>query len=256
MFIKTNFTFDNVNSEETYGLKVVKMNSGMIRQVFAGSRNLIETEIKNNDEPIFYGVEKKPLTFSLTLAKDGEWTYADKMEIRQWLVHDEYKEFESDDNELIFNVIVIGELVFFNNANDKGYLEIKFRCDSPYGYKPEFSMLYDLSTNVPEGTDYEIINGSNINESYYPIWEIEMINTTGFQILNTTNASEVSMNGLTLGENIQIDGRKKLVSSDSEENRLDKLNNLEFMFLDSGSNNITIIGDVKVTIRCKYPIAL
>lgn len=256
MFIDTNFTFNNLKAEEDFGLRIVRMSGGMVQQAFTGSRKILEEKVNGEDRPIFYGIDRDPLSFSLMLSKEGIWTEQDKKDIMDWLLHDDYKDFESEETSLIFSVIVVGQPTFSNNTDDRGYLEVDFRCDSAFGYEPFESQQFNMSANIPEGTNQTINNPSNIGKPYYPIVEVELVAGTSFHITNTTNESEIYMDGLTTGEIIEIDCKRKIVLSSTANNRLENLRNLEFLSLVYGDNTLNIKGDVIFKIRCRYPVAL
>lgn len=258
MFLNTNFIFAGENSEQMYGLKLVRMSGGMIEQTFSGSQKILEDNAPNWDKPTFYGVSRDPLSFDITLSKQGEWSFDEKKEVAHWLVRDEYEDFRPDDYPIVLKVISTGQLSFFNNGNDEGYLTMTFRCDSPNVYTPQgTSGDIDLSSNPVEGTNYSLNNSSNVRKPYYP--EIEVTIQTGetqFSIENLSNGSKMEMTGLTAGEKIYIDGNNKVILSDLGNNRVPNLTDLEFLYLSYGNNNLLIKGAIVLRFRWQYPIIL
>lgn len=258
MFLNTNFIFAGENSEQAYGLKLVRMSGGMVEQVFSGSQKILEDNASNWGKPTFYGVSRDPLSFHITLAKAGEWTFEERRAVAYWLVRDEYEDFRPEDFPIVMKVISTGQPRFYNNGNDEGYLTMDFRCDGPNVYTPEYtSGDIDLSTNPPEGTTYSLSNDSNIRKPYYPEIEISVQSgETQFSIENLSNGSKIEMTGLSGVETIYIDGSNKVILSDLNNNRVSNLTDLEFLYLTYGNNNLLIKGAVVLNFRWQYPIIL
>lgn len=257
MFLNTNFIFAGENSEQIYDLKIVRMEGGMVEQTFSGGQKIIEDDSDSWDKPTFYGVSKDPLSFELTLAKEGEWTFEERRRVSYWLVRDEYEDFQPDDYPIVMKIISTGQPTFYNNGNDEGYLRIQFRCDGPNVYTPEFYDEIDLSTNSTTGFMHSLDNPSNIRKPYFPEFEVELVSgETSFSIENLSNGSIMEMTGLTSGETVYINGQDKIIISSLDENRVPNLSDLEFLYLSYGKNNLLIKGDIILKIRSQYPIIL
>ncbi len=72
MFLNTNFIFAGESSEQVYGLKLVRMSGGMVEQTFSGGQKILEGDAPNWSKPTFYGTSRDPLSFEITLTKEGE----------------------------------------------------------------------------------------------------------------------------------------------------------------------------------------
>lgn len=257
MFFNTSFTFAGEESESKYGLKMVRLNGGMIEQILSGERKIIETTNQQWDKPIFHGTSRSPFSFTLTLAKEGEWTFQERLDIIEWLFRDEYVDFRPQDYPVIMKTMAIGQPSFYNNGYDEGYLEVEFRTDSGHFYTPKTEFTVDLTSNPIEGTVIQVNNDSNIRKGYKPEIEVTTSSTdNSFTIKNLSNGTEISMNSLNNNETIYIDCDRRIVLSDTNGSRLDKLVDLEFLELSKGVNDIEVKGEVVITIRTQYPMVL
>jgi len=259
MFFNTNFTFAGDNSIQVYGLQLVHMGGGMIEQTFSGKTKIEEETSSKWNKPIFYGVSRDPLTFSVTLAKEepSEWTFEERMKIARWLVRDEYRDFRPGDFPIILKVIAVGQPKFYNNGMGEGYLEIQFRCDSSNVYTPEVVDTLNLVNNPFGGYTHVFNSSSNLRKPYYPELEITLHpGETHFSIENLSNGSKIQLTELNEEETIYIDGNNKVILSSTGLNRVPNLINLEFLNLTYGNNNLLIKGDIIYNMRAQFPIIL
>ncbi|WP_010498398.1 distal tail protein Dit [Paenibacillus elgii] len=138
------FYYDGVYSLDM-GLINCKVESGFFEEPFLSQREIHEISVRGRDKPYFQGVKRSPLSFSLTFAFVD---YYDEEKIRavaRWLNKDNYKPFYTSDNpERIFYCMLESESTLLHNGLKQGYVNLKFRCDSPYSYSPVYtSKLYE-----------------------------------------------------------------------------------------------------------------
>ncbi|WP_240636521.1 phage tail domain-containing protein [Paenibacillus silvae] len=135
------FSFAGETSVE-HGLINVNLNSGMQEEIFFPSREIIEEKVKGNDRPYFMRIETEPLKFSVSFAFEETWNTAKIREVAQWLTkHDYYQPlyFTNDlavGAERIFYAMVVDDSTLVHNCLKQGYINLTFRCDSPYSYSP------------------------------------------------------------------------------------------------------------------------
>lgn len=257
MFFNTSFQFGGEDSVQKFGLKLVRLEGGMIEQTFSGSKKINEDNFSKWDKPTFFGTEKSPLSFSLTLAKEGEWTFDERMEVAHWLNREEYTDFRPEDYPIVFKVMNVGQPTFYNNSFEEGYLTMEFRCDGPYAYTNKKEINLNLVGNGIDGFEYDLKNFSNIRKPYFPEIEIEILTgETGFSIENLSNGAKIEMTSLLEGERVYIDCNKEIVVSSEGVNRVPNLSDLEFLSLIYGVNNLLIKGEILFTLRAQYPIIL
>ena len=257
MFISTEFTYDGIKGSDR-GLYLVKTNSGMIESSFGYKK---ENKIEQINDNIFsYGFDTEPLRFEITLAKIKEddllWDYKTRRDVVEWLFQDDYKPFVSLDNpEVIYYCKLIGDAKRFDNGLMQGYITLTMECNSPYAYSPSYIYTWDYSNC--KSNIIEIENLSNVKKYYYPEIEIEMVDDTNVEIKNLSNAGEVFKIGiLKQGEVIYIDNNMQRIESNLPNTyRLGNFNK-NWLRLVKGYNLLKITGNVKISIRCCYPISI
>ncbi|WP_306554809.1 phage tail domain-containing protein [Paenibacillus sp. LK1] len=125
-----------------HGLINVNLNSGMQEEMFFPSREIVEEKVKGNDKPYFMRTETEPLKFSVSFAFEETWNTEKIREVARWLTqHDYYQElyFTNDlaiGTERIFYAMVVDDSTLVHNCLKQGYINLTFRCDSPYSYSP------------------------------------------------------------------------------------------------------------------------
>ncbi|MCY9517221.1 distal tail protein Dit [Paenibacillus apiarius] len=124
-----------------YGIVNVNINSGMLEEPFAAPRTLQEVSIGGRGKPYFQGIAKDPLKFQVSFAFEQTWNTRQIREIARWLTEqDYYKELIfSSDPERVFYALAVDEPTLVHNALSQGYVNLTFRCDSPYSYSPVYS---------------------------------------------------------------------------------------------------------------------
>lgn len=130
------FTYDGVSSEDM-GVRIISSGSGLFQETFLPNRTIIETKAAQREKPYFQRVESAPLSFSLSIFIE-EWAARDNLrQIARWLFQDYYKPLFFDSNpERIYYAIVEGDSTLTHNGAREGYINLEFRCDSPYTYSP------------------------------------------------------------------------------------------------------------------------
>ncbi len=130
------FSYDGVKSVDM-GLLNCKISGGMFEETFLPTRNIIEHKTNGNSKPYFQKVTYEPLEFKLSFA--FEYYYDEKKirEVARWLNQSYYKPFYTIDNpNRIFYCMIEGDSSLVHNGLKQGYIELNFRCDSPYAYQP------------------------------------------------------------------------------------------------------------------------
>lgn len=225
--------FNNINSE-TLGITSVNIASGMQEEPIWGSRSLNETKVKGKSIPVFHSVEEEPLSFTLNLAFDTEWTSDSLREVMRWLRAD--LDFYvplifSAKPDLVCYAMVVDSPTLVHNSNSGGYIVANFRTDSPYFYGNVESVYYDLTTN-PSGTNVEIMNGGDLDVPCNVL--IKKKNDGNITITNLSDSgSIVSITSLK-------DGQYLLVDSEHEEIESSATSTLTFTGVVSDGQTVTI----------------
>lgn len=129
------FSYDGIKSSDM-GLINCKIDGGMFDENFLAGKKIIETKIAGNEKPYFLGVEHDPLEFDLTFA--FEYSYDEKRirEVAKWLNQSYYKPFYTVDNpNRVYYCMMEGDSRLIHDGAKRGYIKLKFRCDSPYSYQ-------------------------------------------------------------------------------------------------------------------------
>ena len=114
----------------------------MQEEVFFPSREIVEEKIKGNDRPYFMHTETEPLKFSVSFAFEETWNTTKIREVARWLTQHNYYQplyFTNDlglGAERIFYAMVVDDSTLVHNCLKQGYINLTFRCDSPYAYSP------------------------------------------------------------------------------------------------------------------------
>lgn len=257
MFLSQSFMYNGINSE-LMGVAIARTENGMIEMPFGHRREIVEEKLDKKETPYFYGFSNECLMLSITLCKlDGSsWTYEDRRKIVEWFYQEEYKPFISLDNpEVIYYCTAVGEPKRYDNGFEEGYVTLNLKCNSPYAYSPMYINTYDYK--ISKTNILEIDNTTNVKKYYYPEIEIEMVNGTEISIINLTNkGEEFKFTNLKKGEIIYINNDMQEIESSLKDTwRLSNFNK-NWLKLVKGVNRLKINGNVKVAIRCCYPISI
>lgn len=238
------------------GVKLVRQSTDLIEMPFGYRRQIVEESAPYRAKPFFFGLEKEPLEFSISIMPlDVQWTREKRLRIVQWLFQDEYKPFISEDApEVIYYCMPIGDANRFVSGLDQGFATITFRCNSPYAYSPTYLRTYlsGQSTNP-----IEIENLSNVEKFNYPEIEVELLSGTKFSLINLTDGgNEFRFTDLDVGERVYVNNEaKQIISSLPNTYRLGNFNK-KWMRLVQGVNRIQVVGDVNVQFRTVFPLAV
>lgn len=254
--ISTGFTFDDITSQ-SMGVQIVRLDNSLPSRPFTSAKEILEEHPNNSLMPNFLGVKYTPITFNITISSiDGGNMDINKMyELGSWLFKDEYKTFVSDDNpSKLFYVIFTNQVDFYTNGLDDGYFELQGRCRDGFAWTTPIIDEYDLSSNTTS-TPITITNLSNVRDYFYPIVEVELVDTaTGFSIVNNSDGGNTfTFTGLDLLETVYIDNEKRLIISNTGENRFSDFNK-NWLRFKTGNNNLTVSGKCIVRIKSHYPI--
>ncbi len=251
------FLFDGKDSED-FGLNIIKMESGFYPSPYIMGQAIVEDHIADKHLNYFYGVKKEPISFRVTFSLlDEEFTSDKKFDLARWLVHEEFKPFQTfDDLDKYYYVIATEQSDFISGGNQKGYFTIHFRTNDPWAYTRRIVKTYDLST-ITEPENIIMVSKANAVKYYYPELEIEICDYEGdIELINKSNKNKVfKFEDLNDGEIIYIDNLKHKIISDnlSVHSRLNNFNKgwLELVY---GRNKIEVKQPCKLKLITEFPI--
>lgn len=262
------FIFDGVKSSDM-GLMSVRMSSNtFVETPFWGGADIKEELSHKKITPYFYGVQRKPIEFKIQCAlmdSNGDvkqWTPQDRSRIARWLIHDEYKEFQTVDDLGKRYFAICTNDVNLNLINTRGYIELSFKTNSPYAWSPIYVDKFDLSNNEAT-TIIELENKSNVVKEFNPLIEIELVNgETNIELKNLSNSGKaMRFEGLYSNEVISIDTQNKIIKSNLQgSNPFSKFNTGTYnkrywLDLVYGINQISVNGKCIIYTKMRFPIA-
>lgn len=260
MFYSDKFIFDNKSSVDMGVILVNFSDEALQEHGVQYKANLQSETLYGYGEPFYYGDTKETEDIVLEVAlvdEKGlakEWTLQERTRIISWLVQDKFKPFISEDEpEVIHYLRCVGVKKKFNSSM-RGVLELTMKPSSPYAYTPIVN--YELNIKDNQSHSITINNPSNVAEIYYPQIEVVCLKDGGdmIEIFNTsTQSNPFTISGLKKGEKVIIDGLMKSVFNEEGESRLFDTNR-SWISLRAGDNNITVVGECEVIIRCQYPV--
>lgn len=255
----TDFIFDGIKSSDM-GLYVVSIDGGLHRDTIYGGQSIIEGKVGKKPNPYFLRTEKQPIEFEVVFSLlEGKWTPEKRFEIAKWLIHDDYKSFQTvDDLGKFYYTMVINPWELEYAGDDKGYVRVTFRTDAYHAWSPVYFQTFDLRNNLTT-TNIILENKSNVCKYYYPKVEFTLDgDSTGITLKNLNDGGrEFKFENLNLGETISVNngssGVKAIVSDLAGVYRLDNFNK-KWLRLVYGQNNIQVTGKCILKIKSQFPI--
>ena len=249
------FIFDGIKSQDMEEMYLIRMESGLVTSPFFGGQDVEEEWVGNRITPYDYGTQLNPIEFTIQISPlDKEWTPQIRNAIGRWLVHRDYKLFQTADDLGKYYYARCIEAPNFQLASNRGYLELTFRTNSAYSWSPIYIESFDLIDNV-KTTTIELDNLSNINQNYKPKVEIEMVGSTDVTLKNLSNGGKIfEFKDLFDGEIVSVDSEnEEIVSSRVTSNPFAKFNG-EWLELVYGRNAIQVSGKCRIRVKSQFPI--
>lgn len=245
------FIYAGRTSEE-FGLLNVNVNNGLYEETFLPRRQIIEEKIQGRDIPYFFGFDYEPLQFQVSFAFKDTWDNVKIREICRWLKQPYYQPLSfSNDLDRIYYCVVIDDAQLIHNGCKQGYVNLTFRCNSPYSYSPVYTtQVYDFSNN-PSGSDLVFINNGDLECK--PDVFIQKIGDGDISIINLSNGGkEFKFTGLLDGEEITVDCENESIETNLP--NIIRYNNFNNQFLSFvvGYNYLKVNGNCKLQFRYRF----
>jgi len=201
-----NFSYNGNNSQTDFGIEIlnINLNSGMIKEPFLSNREIIEKRIRNRDKPYFQEVRRSTLEFTITIAlgaNEEQFTYEQIREIARWLDVNNYHElYFSENPNRVYLAMPYDFSELYTNGLNQGYVELNFRCDSPYSYTPKvITEIYDngipaLSLAGTNETTIKLANHGLVIGDYI---KNVTINNTYRQVLTVSDINTITVASIT-----------------------------------------------------------
>lgn len=250
------FIFDGIKSKDMENMYSIRTTSGLVESPFFGGQDSEEEWIGSRITPYDYRTQLKPIEFTIQISPlEKEWTPQMRNAIGRWLIHREYKSFQTADDLGKYYYARCIDAPNFQLASNRGYLELTFRTNSAFAFSPIYVDEFNLSNNNTSKV-IELENLSNINQNYRPIIEIQLVNSeTDVTLKNLSNGGkETKFTKLIANETVSIDNQNEIiVSSRATSNPFSKFNG-EWVELVYGTNRIEVFGKCIIRTKMQYPI--
>jgi len=252
ILISTKFYFNGTDSE-SMGVYLIRTQNNMISLPFVPAREIKEEYPTNARQPYHFAVQNQCPTIVMTFSTLTNNMDADTLkDIATWLLADEYREFYSEDNsDKIYYLMATGETNFITNANNEGYIEVRYRSKFPYALTTASTPTFTINGTGSFSIDCEC----NAFEHYFPEVEITVSTTpTTVTFTNTTDSNRfTSIGGLTVGEVVYLNNNKKQMISSLSNYLYDDFNK-NWIRLLYGTNTFDVVGRCTITFRVQYPV--
>jgi predicted phage tail component-like protein len=248
------FVYDGIRSSDMNSTQA-SLSGGLFEEYFLAPKIINEQKVRGRDKPYFMGTEREPLTLPLTFYFERGLSTEEINEIKRWLDSDYYKPFYfADYPEKIFYCMYQGDSKVLHNGIANGVVTLQFRCNAPYAFSPVYtSEVYDLSTNVTEGT--EIIFENKGDEVCKPILLLKKVGDGDISIINKSDGGkDFKLTALLNGENLTVDNENQEIETDViGVSRYSNHNNV-FLSLSRGINRLQVYGNVKLQFKFEFAI--
>jgi predicted phage tail component-like protein len=243
------FTYGSGSNErKSYdmGISNVSVKSGMYEEEFMSEIDIYETKVRVREAPYFNRIDRKPKSLNLTFAFNKSFDDQKLNDVARWLSPAFYEPMIFSDNPTkIYYCIPIQGSELIHNGLNQGYINLTFRCDSPYAYSlPIKSPIYDLSINPADGTLITLENGGYETIPVKIVFQKVGSGNISFRNISSGYSKEIALTGLVNGEEIIIDSENEEINS-SVTSRYDNHND-EFLELYRGNNQIAVKGNMKI----------
>lgn len=244
------------------GVSLVNTGTGMLTTQFMAEQEIVSDSIFNRDIPIFYGRNKKPLKYTLTLASTTKnfWTFNKRREIARWLSGNsdqpKFCEFYvTDDIDFIdkrWFFLYQGGINFTHNSLNEGYIDIEVINISPYTYSPVNSTNYDFSAIGTTPTSFTFTNNGDL-DLYPEFMEITKIGNGDVSILNNSDGGrEFKFTGLINNEVLTIDNETRRIDTSLNATYRYDNHNGNFMKFVYGFNTLQITGACQIRFSYRF----
>ncbi|MGG3920347.1 distal tail protein Dit [Geobacillus thermodenitrificans] len=251
MIQRLDFSYDGISSLDM-GVIQVSLEGGLFKETFVANKKINEVSIRGREKPYFFGTERDPLSFPLTIYFEDGFDENKIRNVARWLDQDFYKPFYFlEDPNKIYYAMTLENSEFIHNGIRDGFITLNFRCNSPYAYSPVTTKTYDFSNNTSSGTQIIINNYGDLECK--PLLAIEPLEDGDISIVNLSdNNKEFKFTGLKKGEIVTIDNEKELIESSlSYVWRYENFNN-NYLSLKVDENKLNVYGKCKLTFKYQF----
>lgn len=242
MPIRSSLSFSYAGiSSATKGLTNVNTSSGMLEEPFFAEKAIHEIKIKGNPKPYFQQTELSPLQFNVSFSFDEAFDSTKLRDIASWLCNQSYYQplYFSDNPNKVYFALVVESPTLIHNSLEQGYINLTFRCNSPYSYSTENT-----------GTSKTLFTNNGDLIVRPELWITKTVGDGDVSIINQTNSNlTLTFTGLTLNEEVYIDNENEYIESSLEGIYRYDNHNGNFLEMLTGNNTLSVNGDCTLSWR-------
>lgn len=245
------FEFDGKKSFDM-GFSNVRTSNSDAKRELIGKHRISTTRLLNGRMSFIKGIEKEPLTFSLTIMPEdgGPWTEELFKRLVSWLVTDDYKPFVSGDNPSAICYAKCVSDLNWQGYYDYGTIDLEFETNGNGFFTRPAYVSYTV-----EGEKTFFLNNSSVpNQVNYPQIEITKRGSAGkVELVNhTENDRTTSLSQVNKDEKIVLDNEYHLIQSETPFDFYGERFNKTWFRLLPGNNKITVKGDCEITFELEF----
>lgn len=243
------FNFDGKWSYDM-GVMQASVNSGLFDDIIISSKTIIEEKIEGRERPYFFGVERSPLSFTVSVLFEENMSHDKIREVLRWLDSDTYKPLRMRDSpERIWYAMIVSDVSAIHNGIDSGYMELEFRTQDTSTLTPRtFSQNHRIRGN----STVQIENNGDFDCN--PIVHIVKHGDGNVSIQNMSNdTGEFKFTGLKDKEAVSVDCETKEIDSSTELFRYDDFSK-NYIVLKRGINTIRVGGNFDLMFETEFKV--
>jgi phage-related protein len=249
------FSYDGETSE-SYGVLLVKTESGLIGEPYMGGREITSERVKGNPIPYVYDIRENPFSIRITLTLDDGlyWTTEKRREIARWLAKPKFAPFYStDDINKVYFLTLDGDSEILTNGLQQGFLNLNFLNLSPYTYSSIYQVNKDFST-ITSTTSFTLENHGDVDLYPQEMWILKY-GAGDVSIVNKSDGGrEFKFTGLADQETIYIQNEDRHIETDLTDTLRYNNFNGNYLKLVRGVNQMEITGACKITLKYRYTL--
>lgn len=257
-------TFPNV--------KTIKNNSTTYNALIYDEKSISEkdtlhpTVITNNNgySTLVFPYNDKDVINGVLLNATSEYFTSNEIRgLNAWLLSPQFpKLFKfTNDNYYLEDIVFFATVtsVETENLGNPYQITYKFECDSPYGYSPLQNKIITSNSNFE--SNYSLTNFSDCHNDYiYPTVKFTPTKDSQITLINQTDNGKLIVNGKKDNvfymdcQNLKLYGENdKLLTFNDVGVNGDQIDNIYWLRLAYGENNLKIKGDVNIEISYREP---
>lgn len=237
------------------GYYSVRVGGGDAKVELLGDRDIKTVTYPNKKHNYISNIEAEPIEFKLQIipVDERQWTKQMYTNVCEWLVHDTYKEFISeDDPSKVYYVIATGA-THWEGVLKYGHIEFEFTTNAYHAWTfPSYKHFV-----VDGESTFYIDNLCNVGDrTYSPYIKVKKKKDKGnIQIFNESDGNRCTeLKSISSSDSFDMDNEYHLFITDTPTNYYGKHFNKKWFKLVAGRNKIKVKGNCELTFEMQFPV--